>query len=192
MGEQGKRSQIMEAAVRLFAEEGFDATSMQDIAREAGVAKGTMYLYFPSKDELIAQVYRHCYRMDVEACRAGLEQEKTALDKLCRRLDNIMDFALSHPLESRIERLYGSRPGSMRRPGDCLEELYEDIEAVVREGIDRGELKNLPSELLSQIYYGIATAMYLSFQADPERWAYPQVRSQCRKVIRDSLSADRD
>ena len=102
MGGQGKRKQIMEAAIRLFAEEGFEAASMQDIANAAEVAKGTMYLYFPSKEELIAQVYRHCYRMDVEACNAGLDEEGTALDKLCRRLDNIMDFTLSHPLESDV------------------------------------------------------------------------------------------
>ena len=189
MGGQGKRKQIMEAAIRLFAEEGFEAASMQDIANAAGVAKGTMYLYFPSKEELIAQVYRHCYRMDVEACNAGLDEEGTALDKLCRRLDNIMDFTLSHPLESRIERLYRSRPGSMRRPGDCLEELYEDIEAVVEEGVSRGELKNLPADLLAQTYYGIATAMYLFFQAEPELWQDEGVRSRCRQVIRDSLSA---
>lgn len=47
-----KREQILEGARRVFMEMGFDAASMNDITREAGVSKGTIYVYFSSKDEL--------------------------------------------------------------------------------------------------------------------------------------------
>lgn len=49
-----RREQILEAAVRLWTRQGFDATTLEALAREAGIAKGTIYLYFSTKEELVA------------------------------------------------------------------------------------------------------------------------------------------
>jgi AcrR family transcriptional regulator len=51
-----KRNQIMEAAVKLFAEKGFHATSISLIAKEAGISKGLMYNYFDSKETLLKEI----------------------------------------------------------------------------------------------------------------------------------------
>jgi AcrR family transcriptional regulator len=53
---QERREQLLNTALRLFAEEGFEATSISKIAREAGVAKGLLYNYFASKEELMEQI----------------------------------------------------------------------------------------------------------------------------------------
>jgi AcrR family transcriptional regulator len=53
---EARPGEIIEAALELFGEKGFAATSMQEIARRAGVTKGTLYLYFPSKEELFHAV----------------------------------------------------------------------------------------------------------------------------------------
>ena len=53
---EGRRDQLLAAALRLMASRGFAATSIEDVARQAGVAKGTVYLYFPTKDALLAAV----------------------------------------------------------------------------------------------------------------------------------------
>jgi AcrR family transcriptional regulator len=49
-----RREQILEAAVRLWTGHGFEATTLESIAREAGIAKGTIYLYFATKEDLVA------------------------------------------------------------------------------------------------------------------------------------------
>lgn len=51
------RETLMAVSARLFAKGGFDATSMRDIARDAGMLAGSMYYHFPSKNDLIAAVY---------------------------------------------------------------------------------------------------------------------------------------
>src|ERR1700755_3604602 len=51
-----KRRQILDGARRLFMAQGFDHTSMGDIAREAGVSKGTLYVYFDSKERLFSEL----------------------------------------------------------------------------------------------------------------------------------------
>jgi AcrR family transcriptional regulator len=56
--DQRKRRQILDGAYRLFMRQGFDATSMGDIAKEAGVSKGTLYVYFDSKERLFHELVR--------------------------------------------------------------------------------------------------------------------------------------
>src|SRR5271170_3027245 len=57
MGEDGaKRRQIIEGARSIFLAQGFDAASMNDIARAAGVSKGTLYVYFTNKEELFTAI----------------------------------------------------------------------------------------------------------------------------------------
>src|SRR5215813_15335350 len=64
--DRAKRRQIMDGARAVFLAQGFDAASMGEIARQAGVSKGTLYVYFDSKEELFAVVAR-------EACKAQAE-----------------------------------------------------------------------------------------------------------------------
>src|SRR5580692_5777604 len=72
-GEQ-TRAAIAEAALRMFREQGYEATTMRAIAREAGVATGNAYYYFGSKEELI-----HAYYADPGAGRAAKPTTGTAL-----------------------------------------------------------------------------------------------------------------
>ena len=66
-----RRPELLAVAARLFAKGGFEATSMRDIAGEVGMLAGSMYYHFPSKNELIAAVYR-----------AGVEEIAAAVDSV--------------------------------------------------------------------------------------------------------------
>jgi AcrR family transcriptional regulator len=66
-GDRAKRRQIIDGACRMFLSQGFDAASMGSIAREAGVSKGTLYVYFKSKEELFEAIVE-------EQCRQQSEQ----------------------------------------------------------------------------------------------------------------------
>src|SRR5260221_3639738 len=65
--ESGKRRQIVEGARQVFLAQGFDAASMGEIARVAGVSKGTLYVYFKSKEELFEAIVG-------QQCRAQADQ----------------------------------------------------------------------------------------------------------------------
>ena len=71
-GEQTRQA-IAEAALRLFREHGYEATTMRAIAKEAGVATGNAYYYFGSKEELIHAYYARNHTEHAAACRAVLE-----------------------------------------------------------------------------------------------------------------------
>lgn len=61
-----KARQILDGARRIFLRDGFDGASMNDIVRAAGVSKGTLYVYFPSKEALFAELVRHDKRQQAE------------------------------------------------------------------------------------------------------------------------------
>ena len=66
LGDAGKHRQILDGARRVFLASGFDAASMNEIARVAGVSKGTLYVYFDSKEALFVALVRHDKREQVE------------------------------------------------------------------------------------------------------------------------------
>ena len=73
--ESAKRRQILEGARRVFLSEGFDAASMGGIAREAGVSKGTLYVYFESKEALFAALIGESKRSVAERNLSALDPE---------------------------------------------------------------------------------------------------------------------
>src|SRR5262245_44606447 len=62
----GVPGRLLEAATRLFAEKGFESTSVQEVVEAAGVTKGAMYHYFGSKDDLLYEIYHRVLSVQTE------------------------------------------------------------------------------------------------------------------------------
>jgi|LGVE01.1.fsa_nt_gb AcrR family transcriptional regulator len=77
---QQKSLLIVEAALKLFAEDGYTSTSMQSIAKEAGVSKGNLYNYFESKEELLEGVLNHGLKQFADIYDSYVPELKTELD----------------------------------------------------------------------------------------------------------------
>ena len=80
-----KARQILDGARAVFLRDGFDGASVADVARAAGVSKGTLYAYWPSKEELFVALIRHDKRQQAErACMWGERAGETAAETLGR------------------------------------------------------------------------------------------------------------
>jgi AcrR family transcriptional regulator len=90
------RAAIVETALRLFRERGYEATTMRGIAKEAGVSVGNAYYYFGSKEELIQAYYDELQEHHVAACRAVLDTERDfaprLLGVLTARVDTMVPY----------------------------------------------------------------------------------------------------
>ncbi|MDP9002031.1 MAG: TetR/AcrR family transcriptional regulator [Myxococcota bacterium] len=82
-----KRERILDAAVRVFAKKGFHATRVSEVATAAGVADGTIYLYFKSKDDLLVSLFEDRVERLLAFLEAELPQSTTAPEKLCRIIE---------------------------------------------------------------------------------------------------------
>jgi len=77
-----KYHQILEAAVKVFARQGFHQSTVAQIAKEAGVADGTIYLYFKNKDDILVQFFSFRTKQVFERFREAVDGAQTSLDKL--------------------------------------------------------------------------------------------------------------
>jgi TetR/AcrR family fatty acid metabolism transcriptional regulator len=82
-----KRERILDAAVRVFARKGFHATRVSEVAKAAGVADGTIYLYFKSKDELLVSLFEDRVERLLTFLQTELPRHATATDKLRRVIE---------------------------------------------------------------------------------------------------------
>ena len=73
---------ILEAAVKVFARQGFYQSTVAQIAKEAGVADGTIYLYFKNKDDILVQFFSYKTRQVFDRFRAEVSKAGNSLDKL--------------------------------------------------------------------------------------------------------------
>ncbi len=96
---EAMQARILEAAYHRFAEQGFHATRMDEIAREAGLAKGTLYLYFPSKEALAVGLIRARFARYGAALDA-LPPE--TLEAFFARLRAGLELSNSNPGETRL------------------------------------------------------------------------------------------
>ena len=81
---EGKRERILEAAIKVFAAEGFYNAKVSQIAHEAGVADGTIYLYFKSKDDLLINLFEDRMERVNANLREAIDTESTAVARLKR------------------------------------------------------------------------------------------------------------
>src|SRR4030043_1596087 len=77
-----KHERILKAALKVFAEKGFYNTRISEIAKEANVADGTIYLYFKKKDDILISLFEEEFGQIVENARKELEKEKDPLQKI--------------------------------------------------------------------------------------------------------------
>jgi TetR/AcrR family fatty acid metabolism transcriptional regulator len=93
-----KRERILEAALRVFAERGFYNAKVSEVAREAGVADGTIYLYCANKDDLLIQLFEDRMDFIIQRLRGELEKaDHSPLDQLRRLIRLHIDLAIFDP-----------------------------------------------------------------------------------------------
>jgi TetR/AcrR family fatty acid metabolism transcriptional regulator len=140
----GKRERILDAAVRVFARKGFHATRVSEVAKAAGVADGTIYLYFDSKDHLLVSLFEH----RVERLLAYLETELPRAPSASHRLQRIIELQLGllegeRDLAEVVTVIFRQSAKLMREHGAPKFNAYLDaIARVIAEGQASGELRD--------------------------------------------------
>lgn len=93
---QARRTEIIEAAEKLFFSKGVQQTSMDEIAREAELSKGTLYLYFQSKEDLQFAIFRKGAELLTRMMIDKIQDIKTGLDKIIQLGRTFIEFSIHH------------------------------------------------------------------------------------------------
>ena len=137
---------ILEAAVKVFARRGFYQSTIAQIAKEAGVADGTIYLYFKNKDDILVNFFRYKTKQVFERFRAEVGKAESGLDKLCNLIRRHLaefqrdrDMAILYQVGThQIDRLAEDQIREMSKMYQDL--ISEIVEAGQQEGSIRKDL----------------------------------------------------
>jgi len=165
-----RQNDIIEAARKLFASKNFNEVSMDEIAREVGLGKGTLYLYFKNKESLYFAVVLHGTRIWADMVKKEVKKDNTGLGKLKLYQNANRKFSNEYPDDFKL--LYS--PTLIKKQFDMdkmassqefqeVRDLFKEIMYIgidsIQKGIDEGEIRQNvdPTEaaiLLSVIYNG--------------------------------------
>ena len=135
-GERPK--QILDAALSVFAERGLAAARLDDIAKLAGLSKGTIYLYFPNKEELFREVVRTSIVAYIARAEEFLETERDPVQALLKWMDGYWSW-LRSPVFPGIHRLVGSELTNFPDlSAFYATEVIERAQRLVCEMLERG------------------------------------------------------
>jgi TetR/AcrR family fatty acid metabolism transcriptional regulator len=162
MREENKHQRILRAAVKIFSEKGFYNSRVSEIAREASVADGTIYLYFKNKDDLLISLFEEEFGRIVEDMRGKLGKEKDALQKIRR-------FAITHlSIVSKQQQLAEVLGVEVRQSSKFMKEYVNKtfieylnlIRSVIVEGQEKGLIrKNLTPGIMKRALFGALDEM---------------------------------
>lgn len=138
-----RRDMILGAAVRVFARQGFAATRVDDVAGEAGVAKGSVYLYFDSRDALLVAAFEeyaaHAQAV-VQQARSG---PGDGLERLASLVRSVVDMVAAEPELARILTDLWAAGRQGEATGVDIPAVYREYRAVIAELLADAEAEGI-------------------------------------------------
>jgi AcrR family transcriptional regulator len=141
-------AQILEAALDVFAERGVAAARLEDIAKRAGLSKGTIYLYFPNKEVLFQEVIRQTVVSQIESGERDFEQATTgatvSLERHMRRYWTFIRSPKFAPIFRLIHAELSQHPDLARfYAEEVITRGHRLVASIIRRGIDQGEFRDV-------------------------------------------------
>ncbi|GEP51287.1 TetR family transcriptional regulator [Flavobacterium noncentrifugens] len=154
-----KQKEILAAALKLFVEFGFHGTPTSKIAKEAGVANGTLFHYYPTKDDLITSLYVSI-KLEMSAfveTQSPKNHDYKAQFK--NQFVNALHWAMAHPNEFQYVQQFYNSPYAALLQSEILQEQMQKTCGEIQLAIDSGIVKRLPVDyiftLLSSHLFGL-------------------------------------
>lgn len=144
-----KRSKILCATLDLLALRGFHGFSVKQLAEQAGVATGTVYLYFKDRDDLIRQLYSEVVHEVARHLFVNLDQSASLQEQYRQICSNFWQFCLANPDILSCKAQFDHLPSDIRRnQQDESKEIIHPLFALFEAGRQQGKIKSLPDDVL--------------------------------------------
>lgn len=161
-----KKEMIIDTAEKLFLQKDFDNTSMDDISKEAGFTKRTIYQYFTSKEDLFYAVALKGARQFISHCEAAFKNGRNALEKIRFLNKAYYQFYIDNPGMFRIinyqpdNRLNCEASPNYHALGTFKNELIRFYIAIIGEGKSDGSI-NANLDTRNAVYFGLLSSIGL-------------------------------
>jgi TetR/AcrR family transcriptional repressor of qacA len=173
-GKRDKLDRLFEAATERFGEDGYNETTMESIAEEAGVSKGTLYYYFDSKEELFLELFRDWLKKFEQ-----LWEEEDFEDSPVRELVHLHTSMMKTVEETaslgRLMLEFWANASRKKKLEEILNETLKEYRAKTAEIIEKGEEKGVFREVdswqASSALVAAYDGLWFHWLLDPEAFA---------------------
>ncbi len=187
----GKYEAILRAAIKVFAGSGFFNSKVADVAREAGVADGTVYLYFKNKDDILVSIFNYYMEEALAAGKASLAETDDPVEKLRRivrahleRLGRDRNLAVVFQVELRSSTKFMEQFSATK-----VAEYLDMIRSVVEEGQKRGVFRpELNTKIVSKVLFGALDEMATNWVLSPKRYSLSSTAEPVLDVFLNGLT----
>jgi len=184
-----KREAILKTALALFTERGFYGTPTAMISKEAGVATGTLFFYFPTKEDLIDTLYRQIKAAAAAALKNGVDREPDVEAKIKKVGENALTWALSHPDEFRFMEQFAHSPFVSTTAHDEGMSHFLFLEELMQEGIRTGALRECDTWLLCSVLASSFSGLAARIMAAPDKKEREKLTRQGLAIIWNGIAA---
>ncbi|WP_185113020.1 MULTISPECIES: TetR/AcrR family transcriptional regulator [Peribacillus] len=149
-----KRDSIVSSALELFAERGYDATTIPMIATKAGVGAGTIYRYFENKEVLGNKIFQGYVDIFTETIKSGFPHEDSIRNQFHHIFKSMVHFTNEQDQALYFIKIHSGAHFLNEESHSSFQSLLDLFKNFFDLGKDRKEIKQLPSSALIAIIYG--------------------------------------
>jgi AcrR family transcriptional regulator len=148
---EDKRHAILDAATRLFAERGLTAAPTSEISRRAGVAEGTLFTYFKTKDDLINALYRDIKLELADAMMSDFPRKKNVAGRLRHVWDRYLNWGIANPKQRKVLAQLQVSEVLSKASRDAGSAPFVEFQIMIGDAIEQRVFrKDVPVELISR------------------------------------------
>ena len=150
------KRKIFETSMKLFAEKGYDATSIEEITATVGVAKGTLYYHFSSKEEIFNFLVEEGMKLLKNSIEIKTSKFDNSIDKLKAII--LIEIKVLAKYENLITIILNQFWGTEARNLSCQKyvlDYIETVESIINAGIEKGEITNVNPHILASTIFSL-------------------------------------
>lgn len=183
------KRKIFEASMKLFAQKGYDATSIEEITATVGVAKGTLYYHFSSKEEIFNFLIEEGMKLLQNSIEIKISNKTNVIDKLKAviliqikilvKYENLISIILS--------QLWGNESRNITCK-NCIVNYISVIESIIREGIDKKEIdSSIDAEMLATEIFGLTCSCLVYKIKTKKEIDMQKLYDECNSLVFGSI-----
>ena len=150
------KEKILQSALKLFATQGIDKTSTAQITRDVGIASGTLFVHFKTKQELIDTLYLNIKKEAMNGLEAFIDPKVSVEKNIKNVLRNLIEHYIKHYNEFIFMELVENDPQVSKKALKKAQKLYANITKITAEWIKQGHLKDLGLEFIHSVMWNIS------------------------------------
>lgn len=190
-----RKTQILKAASVVFARKGFAEARMEDIAEECGLSKATLYLYYRSKDDLIAGLMISTFREQMQGLRMLLDMDGTVRERLMAITQALVAVIQQNTdwlsISFEVYAVASRQPNVREFLKEYFAEYRNALAQLFRQGIERGEFLPFNTEHAAIALVALLEGLFLLWITDPDAVAVAEIAPNAIRFLLDGLTKEK-